>query len=88
MSIKKHCSFCLNASVDPCLSPDNDLSYMSVGDMASGYSMYLRTGSGKSTVLVISKWDQELRENLDIGFYKMKYCPECGRKLIENHFND
>ena len=81
---RKFCYFCHNASVDPELNSDNDLSYLSLGVMSKGYSMHMRSGAGTHTVLIISKLDKFINQTYDIGIYKMKFCPECGRKLIEN----
>lgn len=80
----KYCKFCCNATVEPELNSDNDLSYMSVGKTTENCSMHIRSGNGRPTVLQISLWDKKLQQNVDIGFYRMKYCPECGRRLIEN----
>ena len=80
----KFCSFCNNAFVDPELNSDNDLSYLSLGEMCNGYSIHMRSGAGRDTVLVISKLDRVLHRFYPIGIYKMKFCPECGRELIEN----
>lgn len=80
----KYCKFCCNATVEPELDSDNDLSYMGVGKTAENCSMHIRSGNGQSTVLLISQYDKELQENINIGVYRMKYCPECGRRLNEN----
>ena len=80
----KYCRVCCNAAVEPELNPDNDLSYIGVGEVGNGFNMFIRSGNGKPTVLLASKWDANLQRNVDVGVYKMKYCPECGRKLIEN----
>lgn len=82
--ILKCCCFCNNAVVDPRLTPDNDLSYCPVGKVADGYGLLFRSGDDRPTALVLEMWDKRLNRNLDIGLYVMKYCPECGRKLIEN----
>lgn len=79
-----YCHACCNATVEPELTSDNDLSYISVGETAKGYGLYIRSGDGKLTVLVVSKWKEDIGCNVDIGVYKMNFCPECGRMLIEN----
>lgn len=84
---KDVCNYChayCNATVEPELTSDNDLSYISVGETAKGYGLYIRSGDGKPTVLVVSKWKEDIGCNVDIGVYKMNFCPECGRMLIEN----
>ena len=81
-----YCDFCCNSTVEPDLTVDNDLGYMSVGKTENGYGLYIKSGNGKPTVLAVSKWEKDLSCNSTIAIYKMKYCPECGRKLIENIF--
>lgn len=83
-----YCCACCNAVVEPELTSDNDLSYIGVGKMFDGYSMFIRSGDNKPTALIVSKFDKTVSRNIDIGIYKMKYCPECGRKLIENNQNN
>ena len=79
-----YCHVCCNSVVEPELTSDNDLSYISVGKADKFYNLFIRSGNNKPTALIVSKWEEKLGHNIDIGFYKMKYCPECGRKLIEN----
>ena len=81
---RNYCHVCCNATVEPELTSDNDLSYISVGKTTEGYGMHIRSGDGKPTALIVSKWEESLRRNIDVGVYKMKFCPECGRRLIEN----
>ena len=80
------CGYCLNARCDPSgeLTSDNDFSSRSVGRCDKGYYIYIDTGRGKPTHINITKWDDKLQENVDIGHYKPKFCPECGRRLFEN----
>lgn len=74
-----YCKFCCNAYVEPALDTDNDLGYCSVGDSADGYSMFIRSGDGRPTAIVVSHGSE------DVIYYKMRYCPNCGRRLFENH---
>ena len=82
--IRNYCHVCCNSTVEPELTSDNDLSYISVDETAKGYGLYIRSGDGKPTILVVSKWKEDIGRNVDIGVYKMNFCPECGRRLIEN----
>lgn len=84
--MKKICVCCLNAYSDPLkeLTTKNDLSYVGVGDTENGYTMQIRTGADRPTVLYVSHWDEKIRQNQTVGIYEMKYCPECGRKITEN----
>lgn len=81
---EKHCRFCLNATINPELTSDTDFSAMSIENVENGYTMYFCTGYGKPTEITVSKWDEKLGCNIGVGRYVMKFCPECGRKLIEN----
>lgn len=73
-----YCKFCCNAYVDPALNIDNDLGYCSVGDSVNGYSMFIRSGAGRPTVIVVSHGSEF------VSYYEMRYCPNCGRYLFEN----
>lgn len=81
---RNYCHTCCNSAVEPELTPENDLSYIGVGESKNGYGLYIRSGNGKPTALVVSKLEENLESNVDIGLYKMKFCPECGRRLVEN----
>lgn len=74
------CDFCLNATWCSELESDNDLGYRSVGDCASGYAAYIRTGARMPTVLMV-----EVPAKDNVWLYSPKYCPECGRRLVENY---
>lgn len=80
----KYCKFCCNAVVEPELTPDNDLNYHTIGETENGFNMYFRSGGSRPTVIEVSQWNQQRKQNFDICVYKMNFCPECGRKLIEN----
>lgn len=76
------CRFCLNAFVDKTLTPDNDLSYLSIGFCERGRSMCIRSGDGRPTLILVSEAVNGI--NVDVAVYKPKFCPECGRELLEN----
>jgi hypothetical protein len=77
------CHFCNNAAIDPELTPDNDLSYVSVGECLNQVRILFRSGDRKPTALLFEKW-REGYGWTTIGDYIPKFCPECGRKLVEN----
>lgn len=81
---RNYCHCCCNACVEPELNHKNDLSYISVGKTDNEHGLHIRSGDNKPTALIITKWDKNINQNIDVGIYEMKYCPECGRKLIEN----
>lgn len=79
------CYMCDNARTNPELDSDNDLSYVCVGECISSYRMFIRSGDGKSTVILIDKWSEERGWfTIPVGVYKPQYCPNCGRRLKEN----
>lgn len=74
----KDCYLCKNAHTDPTLSSDTDLSYMSVGECDSGYRAFMRSGDARNTALLVEHGNEL------IWAYHPRYCPNCGRLLIEN----
>ena len=78
------CHMCLSADIDPELTSSNDLSYVGVGSCENGYRLMLKSGAGKPTEIEVEQFSQQDREWHLIGFYRPQYCPNCGRKLINN----
>lgn len=58
--VRTYCHVCCNAIVEPELTSDNDLSYTGVGQIAKGYGLHIRTGDGRPTALIVSKWEENL----------------------------
>jgi hypothetical protein len=79
-----YCPKCMNAFVEPTLEPDCDFSSRSIGEANPGYRMMLNTGARRKTHISLERWDESHKQWEIEGFYKPKFCPECGRKLIEN----
>lgn len=79
----KPCNMCLNARLDDELTDKNDLSYFFVGESAKGFRMTIGSGGGKPLRIDIEMWDEQLQENKIIGRYYPKFCPNCGRPIIE-----
>lgn len=80
------CSFCRNAVCDDELTSNNDFSYRTIGHADKDKRILLRTGAGRPTEILIeclasSAWYL-------CAFYRPKFCPECGRQLIENCNNE
>jgi hypothetical protein len=46
--------------------------------------MFIRSGNGMATSIIITQFDDSKDANVTIGVYDMRFCPECGRKLTEN----
>ena len=80
------CKFCCNCHTDDSLSPDNDLSFCSIGHIDKGYTLYFRSGDNRFTGIDISHFFPGNDYSNTIGYYIPKYCPECGRYLFENEF--
>ena len=82
MAILHDCDFCRNAYTCEELSHDNDLSYMSVGKGDDNTRMLFATGDKRPTLLIVeTRTDRGFKP---IATLKPKYCPFCGRELIEN----
>lgn len=77
------CRMCINAYVNPDLTGVNDLSYSSVGEWYDGYRIMLRSGDDRPTALEFEGIGQDRCWHL-LSFYEPKFCPNCGRRLIEN----
>lgn len=92
---KEPCRFCLNAYSDPEgeLTPDNDLSYSTIGFSVKGHRLMLGCGNHEPLRIVASDWKQYPAKSksydgisggwTDVAIYYPKFCPECGRKLEE-----
>ena len=80
------CKYCNNAFVDDSLTDNNDLSYISIGHIEKGYTLYFRSGDNRFTGIDISHFFPGRQCSNTIGYYVPKYCPECGRYLKENEF--
>lgn len=78
------CGMCDNAFVNPELRPDNDLSYFTLGDSVDGKRMMFRSGDGKPVQIIVEEFDRKSMQWGLIGYYTPKFCPNCGRKLVEN----
>ncbi len=78
------CYMCNNAHTDSSLNSNNDLSYVSVGRCLRDYSMFIRFGDNRPTVIVFQHWSELLKSNVTVGEYVFSYCPNCGRNIFEN----
>ena len=79
------CPYCDNAIINKDLTSNTDLSYLPIGNYLSpGYEIYFRTGNRQKTAIEFSTWSDKYQKSIIIGEYTPKFCPECGRELIEN----
>jgi len=76
------CDMCYNAHVDSELTSDNDFSAHIIGECAEGYRILLKSGWVRPTAITFEKWEES--GWMTIGFYRPRYCPNCGRRLFEN----
>lgn len=83
--ISTPCQMCLNARVDESgeLTDDNDLSYTSVGSVDDGYRIMIRSGDGRPVSIIFEAANNDRNEMKVVGRYQPKFCPNCGRPLIE-----
>lgn len=78
------CSRCVNAYVDNELEPGFDFSSRSLGESSPGYRIMLNTGNRQKTNITLERWNADHKQWEVEGYYIPKYCPECGRHLVEN----
>ena len=76
------CHMCDSAFVNEELTRDNDLSYVSLGNFFLGYRTMIRSGDGKPVEIITEQWNGQAWE--EMGRYRPKFCPNCGRELVEN----
>lgn len=80
------CDYCRNANTCDELSHTNDLSYKSCGIVDEKTRMFFKTGDNRVTQIIV---EHETNFGVDIiAHFIPKYCPFCGRELVENkrHF--
>ncbi len=82
----KDCSYCKNAFTDLRLDPENDLSYMSIGQCDDGYGAFIcSTALYRPPVkIIVQKYREDIKRNVDVFHYTPVFCPVCGRKIVEN----
>lgn len=78
------CEMCDNARIsdNPELTDETDGSYFTVGTSAEGYRIMYGAG-GIPPRLLFEAWNEQISRWDTIGFYLPKYCPNCGRKIVE-----
>ena len=82
----KDCPYCKNAFTDLRLEPDNDLSYMPIGRCDNGFGAFIcATALYRPPVkIIVQKYREDIKQNVDIFCYTPTFCPMCGRKIVEN----
>lgn len=85
--IWKACHMCDSAFTNPELNTNNDLSYYSIGECEKGYRMLIRSGGGKPVDVLVERWTEGIGWQL-VGFYRPRYCPNCGRPLTDEAWTE
>ena len=79
---KQPCHMCDSAFVNEELTRHDDLSYVGLGNFFLGYRAMLRSGDSKPVEIIAERWNGQTWE--EVGRYRPKFCPNCGRELVEN----
>lgn len=78
------CNYCTNSVTCEELTPENDLSYIGVGEMyTQDIRIFFRTGDNRKTGFVIEQITDSGWKS--VGFVALNNCPFCGRPLVENN---
>ena len=78
------CKMCDNAWVNPRLRNDDDLRYVTIGDFAEKRRMMIRSGDSKPVEILVEEFSEKGGWGL-VGFYRPKFCSECGRDLRQDY---
>lgn len=80
------CKYCKNAFTDLRLDRRHDLQYIQIGKAENGTVAFMRSSAEyKPPVsIVVQQYREDIQQNVDIAIITPKYCPFCGRKIIEN----
>ena len=79
------CFMCDNACVNGELTDENDLSYHGVGECQEKFRIIIGSGDGKPMRILFEQWGGKYWGT--IGIYEPKFCPNCGRELVEYRKN-
>ena len=82
--MKEPCRFCCNARVCDELTDDNDYAALSIpGIFPKGTRMMLVSGWRRPIRIEAEQWSEEHKQWETYSVYFPKFCPECGRELLE-----
>jgi len=76
------CHLCDNACINPELTSDNDLSYFTIGKCGPGFRIFFGSGDARPTEITFEVLEAGVWHLA--GYYRPRFCPNCGRRLIEN----
>lgn len=77
------CHMCDNAEINEELTKFNDYSACTIGSFDRECRIMLTSGMGKPLRIEIDRWNNKKQQWESIGVYHPKYCPECGREIVE-----
>lgn len=85
--MKDPCRMCNNSKVDEDLNDNNDYSAHTIGIWNDeNLRLMLCSGGRKPTRIELEKWIDRIGW-VTIGAYYPKYCPNCGREILEYNIN-
>lgn len=68
---------------DDILTDETDFSSVPVGSCIPGYGLRVDSGYGRSVRIEATEWDPKSQKNVTVSCYMPKFCPNCGRPLVE-----
>lgn len=82
-TMSEPCYMCDNARLNDDLDDDTDFGSFTVGKSGKGSRIMIITGWGKPLRITSEKWNETVKRWVTVGIYYPKYCPNCGRKIVE-----
>lgn len=82
MADVKKCFMCDNARINDELTDENDYSSYPVGSSMDGYRMMLSSGFGRPLSVEMEEFHDKYGWRI-VGTYWPKYCPNCGRLILD-----
>lgn len=76
------CGYCNNARIDDTLTNDNDFSSHCVSYHDKNRVM-VSSGYGKPLRIEFEQWNDKSQIWITTETYYPKFCPECGREIVE-----
>lgn len=77
------CHMCDNAKINEELEKFNDYSSCTIGSFDKECRIMLTSGMGKPLRIEIDRWNEKSKRWETVGMYHPRYCPECGREILE-----
>ncbi len=78
------CRYCDNAKINGELTSENDFSSITIGRCEKYTRLMLSSGGYYNDVRIELEEFGPYDRWITKGIYYPKFCPECGRKIIEN----